>query len=165
MDIFYLFLVRNIGKWNFVSCFQQNCLYNIKFKILSNKSVPNFKTSTENPFKKKTLKPSNKKIELMSFQFALEFSTFVPLVSWALWDLILFLISLPGLSKNNAVTNFLLEVNTICSPDFFLTRSYGKLISSLSDFFSCIRFVVYSCYHKGSTHCSSRKTVCTTDFY
>lgn len=89
--------------------------------------------------RKKALKPSNKKIGLMSFQFALAFSTFVPLVSWALWDLILFLISLSVLSKNNAVTNFLLEVNRICSPDFFWTRNYGKLISSLWDF-----FLVYS---------------------
>lgn len=36
----------------------------MKSKILSNKNVPNFKTSTENLLKKKqnkTLKPSNKK--------------------------------------------------------------------------------------------------------
>lgn len=51
---FNLFLVRNIGKFNFVSCFQQNHLHNMKSKILSNKNVPNFKTSTENLLKKKT---------------------------------------------------------------------------------------------------------------
>lgn len=73
------------------------------------------------------------------FQFALAFSTFVPVVSWALWDLILFLIPLSVLFKNNAVTNFLLEVNTICSPDIFVTQNYGTLFPPFQIF-----FLVYS---------------------
>lgn len=49
---FYLFLVRNIDMGGFVPCFQQNCLQNIKFKILSTENVPKSKTSKENQFLK-----------------------------------------------------------------------------------------------------------------
>lgn len=41
----------------------------------------------------------------------------------------------------------------------------ANLFPPFQIFFFCILFVVYSCYHKCSTYCSLRKTICTTDFY
>lgn len=59
----------------------------------------------------------------------------------------------PAWSKHNLLTWLL--------PDPKLWQTYFLPFR----FFSCILFVVYSCYHNGSMHCSSRKIFCTTDFY
>ena len=67
-EILNLFVLWNIDKGDFVSCFQQNRLQNIKFKILSTENVPNSKTSNENPLKKKIeLKLSNEKLKWCHF--------------------------------------------------------------------------------------------------
>lgn len=165
--MFHLSLVKTTGKWNFVSCFQQNCLHNIKFKILHNKNVPNFKTSTENTLQKNPKNHWNhlikNRIDVISIFFSIfNFCSTYKLSPVRLDSVPYFSVcsfqeqcchQFPAWSKHNLLT-WLLPDPKLWQTCFLPFR-----------FYSCILFVVYSCYHKGSTHCSSRKTVYTTDFY
>lgn len=117
-EIPHLFLVRNIDREDFMFCFQQRIV------ILSTENAPKSKNSKENP-----------RIELKPFQSVFAFSTFVLLINWTLGGFTLLLISPPVLSKNSAVTDFLLEVNTVHSPNFSPTSNYSKLFPPFQIFF------------------------------
>lgn len=132
-EILHLFLVRNTDKGDFMFCFQQRTV------ILSTENAPKSKRAKENP-----------QIELKPFQSVVTLSTFVLLIRWTPGGFALLLIPPPVLSKNSAVTDFLLEVNTVRSPNFSLTSNYSKLFPPFQIFFLytlCCMFVLPQTFH------------------
>lgn len=150
MKPFILFPTKLLAQYKVQNSLHQKC--------------SNYKTSTENPLQKKHWNDLIKnRIDAISICISIFNFCYICKLSSVRFDSVSYFFvcsfqeqcchKFPATSKHNLLTWLL--------PDPKLWQNYFLPFR----FFSCILFVVYSCYHKGSTHCSSRKMVCTTDFY